>query len=83
MLLTNRLNFFDKRGNELNMLPDAGVIATVIDPANVGGYGATFNVYTDRDGSISVLEVSIVISALAVFAVIEGLRLTVAFEKVR
>lgn len=57
MLLTNRLNFFDKRGNELNMLPDAGVIATVIDPANVGGYGATFNVYTDRDGSISVLEV--------------------------
>ena len=56
MLFTNRLNFFDKQGNELNLLPDPGVIVDVIDSLGSGG-GAVFNVYTNRNGNIEVLEI--------------------------
>lgn len=57
MLLTNRLNFFDKLGNELNLLPDPGIEVTVIDPSNAGGHSAKFNVYTNRKGRIECLEI--------------------------
>jgi len=56
MLLTNRLNFFDKLGNEINLLPDPGILVDVIDPIGAGG-GAVFNVYTNRSGNIEVLEI--------------------------
>jgi hypothetical protein len=55
MILTNRLNFFDKKGNEINMLPDAAVTATVMNPS--GGGGAQFNVYTNRNGNIACFEI--------------------------
>lgn len=55
MLLTNRLNFFDKRGNEINLLPDPAVTVTVMEPD--GGGGAVFNVYTNREGNIEVVEI--------------------------
>jgi hypothetical protein len=58
MLLTNRLNFFDKKGNEINLLPQVGTRVTVVDPTNSGGYGATFNVYTNPDGNIAALEIA-------------------------
>lgn len=56
MLFTNRLNFFDKKGNELNLLPDPGVLVEVIDEIGSGG-GATFNTYTNKAGHITVLEI--------------------------
>lgn len=56
MLFTNRLNFFDKKGNELNLLPDPGILVEVIDEIGSGG-GATFNTYTNKAGQITVLEI--------------------------
>jgi hypothetical protein len=58
MLLTNRLNFFDKKGNEINLLPQTVTLVTVVDPTNSGGYGATFNVYTSPEGRIVSLEIT-------------------------
>ena len=58
MLLTNRLNFFDKKGNEINLLPQTATTVTVVDPTNAGGYGATFNVYTSAEGKIVSLEIT-------------------------
>ena len=55
MLLTNRLNFFDKKGNEINMFPDTAIQITVINPE--GGGGASFNVYSNRTGVIDCLEI--------------------------
>jgi hypothetical protein len=57
MLLTNRLNFFDKKGNEINLQPDSAVEVSVIDPTNSGGYGAVFLAYTNRAGNIAALEI--------------------------
>lgn len=55
MILTNRLNFFDKLGNEINMMPDPSVTATVMNAS--GGGGAEFNIYTNRDGNIELVEI--------------------------
>jgi hypothetical protein len=59
MILTSRLNFFDKKGNELNLQPDLAVTVTVVEPATAAtnGYGASFEVFTNREGHIAALEI--------------------------
>ena len=55
MLLSNRLRFFDKKGNGLN--PDYSR-AVIVKLLNAGqGYGAVINAYTNDDGVIIHVEI--------------------------
>lgn len=55
MILTNRWQFFDKRGNNMNLNPLVGVKIVVVDPTEAG-YGAELIAYTNSIGVIIHVE---------------------------
>lgn len=58
MIVTNKWAFFDKKGNNMNLNPLVSVNVFVVDPTEVGGYGASIVASTDSDGTIFHVEIT-------------------------
>ena len=57
MLLTNRFNFFNKNGDNLNPQKRQATSVLIVDETQFPGIGAVINAYTNFEGQVIYIEI--------------------------